>query len=120
VTRTAASLRKALTAVEEELVQTKARSRQDTLNWPIKLNAKLGGLGATVAQADARPTAAQRAVFEDLSRRIDAQLAKLRDLTSREIPKLAAAIRAARVPAISPPSAAERAVRERKVAAATS
>ena len=119
VTRSASSLRKALTAVEEELVQTKARSRQDTLNFPIKLNAKLGGLGAAVAQADARPTASQRAVFADLSRRIDAQLAKLRNLTSKDVPQLARTIRSAGVPPIVMATAAQkRPARLRKAAAA--
>ena len=119
VTRSASSLRKALTAVEEELVQTKARSRQDTLNFPIKLNAKLGGLGAAVAQADARPTASQRAVFADLSRRIDAQLAKLRNLTSKDVPQLARTIRSAGVPPIVMSTAArKRPARLRKAVAA--
>jgi hypothetical protein len=119
VTRSAAALRKSLTAVEEELVQVKARSRQDTLNFPIKLNAKIGGLGAAVAQADARPTASQRAVFADLSRRVDAQLRQLQTITSRDVPALARAIRSARVPPIAPPGVFERAARERKAAAAT-
>jgi hypothetical protein len=120
VTRSASSLRKALIAVEEELVQTKARSRQDTLNFPIKLNAKLGGLAAAVAQGDDRPTAAQRAVYQDLERRIDAQLAKLRTLTSRDVPQLARAIRSAGVPPIVMDGKPERrAARPRKAAAAT-
>lgn len=118
VTKAAADLRKALGAVEEELVQTKARSRQDTLNWPIKLNAKLGGVGAAIAQADARPTASQRAVLEDLARRVDAQLAKLRTLTARDVARFTSLVRSAKVPPVAPPSAAERAVRERKAAAA--
>ncbi|MGH2376928.1 MAG: VPS10 domain-containing protein [Candidatus Limnocylindria bacterium] len=120
VTRSASSLRKALVAVEEELVQTKARSRQDTLNFPIKLNAKLGGLGAAVAQGDARPTAAQRAVFQDLGRRIDAQLVKLRALTDKDVPQLARTIRSAGVPPIVLEGGADRRpARTRKAAAAT-
>ena len=37
---------KQLTAVEEELIQTKIKSGQDALNFPIKLNNKLASLGA--------------------------------------------------------------------------
>ena len=79
----------------------------------------LGGLGAAVAQADARPTASQRAVFADLSRRIDAQLAKLRNLTSKDVPQLARTIRSAGVPPIVMSTAArKRPARLRKAAAA--
>ncbi len=116
VTKAGAALRRSLTAIEEELIQTKARSRQDTLNWPIKLNAKLGGLAAAVAQADARPTASQRQVFADLSRRVDAQLARLRTLMDRDVAAFTAMVRRAKVPPISPPKRAEQ--RERKAAAA--
>ena len=76
VVKAAAALRKELSAIEEELVQTKAKSRQDTLNYPIKLNAKIAGLAAAVSMGDARPTAAAEAVFKDLSRRVHAQLAR--------------------------------------------
>src|SRR5688500_20290249 len=60
VVKAAAALRKELSSIEEELVQTKAKSRQDTLNYPIKLNAKIAGLAAAVSMRDARPTAAAR------------------------------------------------------------
>jgi hypothetical protein len=119
VTRSASAVRKALVAVEEELVQTKARSRQDTLNFPIKLNAKLGGLGAAVASADARPTASERAVFQDLVRRIDAQLVKLRAVTSKDVPQLARTIRSAGVPPIVMEGQAERKPARTRKAAAT-
>src|SRR5205807_1670159 len=44
VRRGASSLKTKLSAVEEELIQVKAKSRQDTLNYPAKLNLKIGGL----------------------------------------------------------------------------
>ena len=37
------SINKQLTAIEEKLHQTKAKSGQDVLNYPIRLNDKLGG-----------------------------------------------------------------------------
>jgi len=40
VVKAAAKLRRELSSIEEELIQTKAASRQDTLNFPIKLNAQ--------------------------------------------------------------------------------
>ena len=119
VTRAAAALRRQLGAIEEELVQWRAKSRQDTLNWPIKLNAKLGGLAAAVAQADARPTASQVEVFEDLSRRVDAQLAKLRAIVDTEVAKFSSVVRSAKLPPITAPVERKRAP-ERKAAAARS
>jgi len=105
VTKAAAVLRKQLGAIEEELIQWRAKSRQDTLNYPIKLNAKLGGLAAAIAQADARPTAAQIAVFDELSRRVDAQLAKLRTLVATDVARFSKLVRAAKLPPVTAPSA---------------
>jgi len=117
VTKAAAALRKQLGAIEEELIQWRAKSRQDTLNWPIKLNAKLGGLAAATAQADARPTASQLAVFEDLSRRVDAQLEKLRGLMSGDVARFSTLVRSAKLPPIVAPAAERRKAPERKAAA---
>ena len=100
LSRTASTVKRHLAAIEDELIQTKARSRQDTLNFPIKLNAKLGGVVTAVASADAPPTRAQQEVFADLSRRIDAQLARLRKLLDTELKDLNARMRRAGVPAI--------------------
>src|SRR5207237_3810819 len=62
----ASALRRKATAIEEELVQVKAKSRQDTLNYPAKLNAKLAGLLGSVGSADFAPTKGMRDVFEDI------------------------------------------------------
>ncbi len=103
LTRAAAALRAQLRAVEGELIQWRAKSRQDTLNWPVKLNGKLGGLASAVAQADAPPTASQVELFEDLSRRVDAQLAKLKKITDTDMKKFTALVRSAKLPPISAP-----------------
>lgn len=66
-----------LTEVEGELMQTKAESFQDVLNYPIKLNNKLASLASTVATGDGRPTEQQYAVYEDLAERVDAQFEKI-------------------------------------------
>jgi photosystem II stability/assembly factor-like uncharacterized protein len=117
LTKAAADLRKRLWAIEGELIQWRAKSRQDTLNWPIKLNAKLGGLAATVGQADARPTASQLEVFADLSKRTDAQLAKLRQLLETDVRRFSALVRSAKLPPVMPP---KREQAERRAAAARS
>ena len=78
----AREIAKQLTAVEEELIQTKIKSGQDALNFPIKLNNKLASLGASVGSSDDAPTAQAYVVYNDLSARIDAQLAKLEKIKS--------------------------------------
>ncbi len=64
----------ALTPVEEALYQTKSKSSQDPLNYPIKLTDKLLGVLSSVEGAEYGPTAAQSAVAAELSAAIRAQL----------------------------------------------
>lgn len=45
-----------LNAIEQRLVQNKAKAGQDLLNHPMKLNNKLSALTSTIASADAKPT----------------------------------------------------------------
>ena len=73
----AKAMMKAISDIENELVQTKAEATQDVLNYPIKLNNKLAALKSTVATGYGRPTAQQYAVFEDLAAKVDAQFNKL-------------------------------------------
>ena len=75
-----------LTAIEGEIYQYRNQSSQDPLNYPIKLNNKLAALAGVVQSADARPTNQSYEVFEDLSARLDAQLALLAALEGKEVP----------------------------------
>lgn len=81
----ATSIGKKLTAVEEELIQTKIRSSQDALNFPIKLNNKLAALASTVDGSDDAPTMQSYDVYNDLTGRIDAQLASLGRIKAEDI-----------------------------------
>jgi photosystem II stability/assembly factor-like uncharacterized protein len=76
---------KKLTDVEEALVQTKIRSGQDALNFPIRLNNKLAALSSSLDSADSGPTAQQIAVFADLSAQVDKQLAELARIRNTEL-----------------------------------
>ncbi|MGQ0550924.1 MAG: VPS10 domain-containing protein, partial [Armatimonadota bacterium] len=100
LTRAAETLKKKLTAIEDELVQFRAQSRQDTLNYPIKLNAKVGMLVGVVGSADAAPTKQSAEVFAYLSRRIDEQLRGLRRLDDTGIKEFNRLARQASLPAI--------------------
>jgi len=77
-----------LTRIEEALYQTRNRSGQDPLNFPIKLNNRLATLKEVVESGDARPTAGSYAVFKELSADLDTQLAALRSLTDKAIPQV--------------------------------
>jgi photosystem II stability/assembly factor-like uncharacterized protein len=108
VAQAAAPVKEHLTAIEEELIQRKARSRQDTLNFPVKLNARLAGLAGIVGSADAAPTRQSYEYFEDISARIDVQLTRLRDVLATEVPAFSEIVREHGVPAVVaavPPSA---------------
>jgi photosystem II stability/assembly factor-like uncharacterized protein len=74
-----------LTTVEEALIQTKIKSSQDSLNFPIRLNNKLAALGASVDSSDSAPTAQAAAVYNELSAQIDAQLTALAQIKSQDI-----------------------------------
>ncbi|MEO5904504.1 MAG: glycosyl hydrolase [Gemmatimonadaceae bacterium] len=77
-----------LTRIEEALYQTRNRSGQDPLNFPIKLNNRLATLREVVESGDARPTAGSYSVFKELSADLDTQLAALRAITDQRIPQL--------------------------------
>ena len=67
----------ALRAVEDSLDQTRNRSGQDPLNFPIRLNNRLAALGRSVETGDARPTNAAYKVYDDLAADLRTQLAAL-------------------------------------------
>jgi photosystem II stability/assembly factor-like uncharacterized protein len=93
-------LDKKMTEAEEALYQTKNKSAQDPLNYPIRLNDKLASVAESAAAGDFAPTAQQRAVYAQLVEKIDAQLAVLRGLWAKELPALNAMVRGAEVPAV--------------------
>ena len=71
--------------VEKALYQTKNRSNQDPLNFPIRLTNKLGHLNSLVALDDFPPTDQDIAVKNELTGKIDAQLKTFDALISKEI-----------------------------------
>jgi hypothetical protein len=85
----AKALDEKMTKVEEALYQTKNRSPQDPLNFPVRLNDKLNSLAGSVAWfGDARPTDQAVQVKEELTRAIDAELAKLAQIFASDLPAL--------------------------------
>ena len=89
-----------LTAVEEELYQTKNQSNQDPLNYPIRLNNKLAALTGVVGGSDFAPTDQAYAVYEDLVAKINAQLRKLEDTIRNDLPAFNKMVRDQDIPAV--------------------
>lgn len=56
-----------LNSIEQQIYQVKNESRQDPLNFPIKLNNKIASLGAIVDSGEAKPTDGSYTVFRELS-----------------------------------------------------
>ncbi|GAC1568065.1 MAG: hypothetical protein NVS3B14_16060 [Ktedonobacteraceae bacterium] len=102
LTRVGKSAREKLKAIEDELIQSKAKTRQDTLNHPAKLNGKLAGLAGVVASAQAAPTKQSYVVFDDLSQRIDAQLQQLQEVLDTDVASFNSLLREHNVPGVIP------------------
>lgn len=90
-----------MTAIEETLYQTKNQSRQDPLNFPIRLNNKLAAVAVNASIGDFRPTDQAVDVRNDLVARIDTQLELLEEILDIQIPALNAMIREGNIPAIN-------------------
>ena len=96
----AKDLDKKMTTIEEALYQTKNKSSQDPLNYPIRLNDKLASVADSAGTGDFAPTSQHRAVYESLARDIDAQLVQLRALWEKDLPAFNAMVRQSEVPPI--------------------
>ncbi|MFN2287002.1 MAG: hypothetical protein ABR578_01580, partial [Chromatocurvus sp.] len=95
------SIGETITSVEETLYQTKNQSRQDPLNFPIRLNDKLASLMRMVSLGDQGPTTQAQAVKAELSSEIEAQLAILDSVWSDQIPGLNERIKSSEIDMIS-------------------
>jgi hypothetical protein len=87
--------------VEDAIYQTKLRANEDALNFPIKLNNKLGALLGTVMQSDSEPTEQSYAVFQELSAALQVQLDKLQAITSKDVTDFNKLVREQNIPAIT-------------------
>ena len=99
----------ALKEIEETLYQTKNQSRQDPLNFPIRLNNKLSSLAVMVDMGDFRPTLQAEEARKELTSAIVEQLNRLDEIWTETLPGLNHRIGAARVPALQPEPAEDHA-----------
>ncbi len=81
----AKALEEQLSNIEKELYQTKNRSGQDPLNFPIRLTNKLGHLNALVSMGDFAPTDQDVAVKNELTSKIETQLSQFNTILNDEV-----------------------------------
>ncbi|MEE9371487.1 MAG: glycosyl hydrolase [Saprospiraceae bacterium] len=79
--------------VEKELYQTKNRSRQDPLNFPIRLTNKLAHLNSLTGRGEFPPTEPAIAVKNEMVGLINDQLTKYKMVKENDIPALNAMVR---------------------------
>lgn len=104
VVEAAKALDKKMTAIEETLYQTKNKSPQDPLNYPIRLNDKLASLADSVSTGDFAPTAQARAVWQELVTKIDSPLQQLKELWEKDLPTLNQLVQQQQIPAVKLPA----------------
>lgn len=101
------SLDKRMTAVEEALYQTKNRSGQDPLNFPIRLTNKLAHMNSLYGMSDSRPPKQAYEFMEEVSAAIDAELAKWYRIRELELKAFNDLVRQKQVDAVKLSSAAK-------------
>jgi len=94
------TINKQITAVEEALYQTKAKSAQDVLNYPIRLNDKIAGLYDYAASGNYAPTKQVKDAYADLSAQAETALNKLKKIINTDVVKLNQVIRDKALPLI--------------------
>ncbi|HAA14285.1 MAG TPA: glycosyl hydrolase, partial [Cytophagales bacterium] len=96
-------INESISVIEKELYQTKNRSGQDPLNYPIRLNNKLAALGSQVGYGNYPPTDQAEAFRKEVTELIDAQLAEWYKVRDTQVPELNNRIKDLRVDYISVP-----------------
>lgn len=94
------SITKRLTGIEETLYQTKSKSGQDVLNYPIRLNDKLSGVFDAANSGIMAPSKQSKDVFAVLTAQCDDQLNKLKKIMEEDVVKFNQLIRDKALPVI--------------------
>ena len=94
------TINKQMTLIEEALHQTKAKSGQDVLNYPIRLDDKISGLYDFAVSGSAAPAKQVKEAYTELSAQADIQLNALKKLMEDDVAKLNKMIREKELPVI--------------------
>ncbi len=94
------TINKQMTVIEEALHQTKAKSGQDVLNFPIRLDDKISGLYDFAVSGNAAPAKQVKDAYAELAAQTDVQLNALKKLLDDDLVKLNTMIREKALPVI--------------------
>ncbi len=81
------------TEVAHALYQPKIHASEDSLNYPIRLRYQLAALGDVVEGGNEAPPAQCESLYQTLTRKLDAQLARWREIQTKDIARLNAMAR---------------------------
>ena len=81
----ALDINKKITSIEETLYQTKSKSGQDVLNFPIRLNDKLSGVFDVANSGYVAPSKQVKEVYSKLASQIDAEITKLKVIKQKDL-----------------------------------
>jgi hypothetical protein len=95
----AAALARALTAIEEELIQVRS---DDPRMFPARLNTRIATIVPLIEYSDSPPTAPLRELTDNLALRAEMELGKLERVLTDDVAAFNAACRGAGVEAIVP------------------
>jgi photosystem II stability/assembly factor-like uncharacterized protein len=93
-------LKRKLQAVADVLIQSKSKSGQDPLNYPILLDNKIAALASIAASSDSRPTDQSYTVFEELSAKAGTQLDILAGILDKDLKEFNDFVQGAGIPAV--------------------
>jgi hypothetical protein len=82
------SINKQMTKIEEALYQTKLKSNQDVLNFPMQLNNKISALYNYVDGSETAPNQQAKDAFDELVKLSDIEINKFSVITKVDILKL--------------------------------
>jgi photosystem II stability/assembly factor-like uncharacterized protein len=97
---TSDSIVKKITRIEETLFQTKAKSGQDILNYPIRLNDKLSAVFDAANSGYIAPSRQVRDVYDVLAAQIDEQLNAFKSIKSNDVKAFNATLKQKDVPVL--------------------
>jgi len=108
VVEAADALNKKMNAVEEKLIQPKAKSNEDALNYPIQVVDQLMALEETVESAATAPTKQSGVVYDLLVERLKAQLSAWQEIQAKDLAALNELIQKQSIAPIAPATEAKR------------
>jgi Mg2+ and Co2+ transporter CorA len=82
------SINKQLTKIEEKLYQTKLKSGQDILNYPMQLNNKISALYNYVEGSETAPNKQAYEAFAEIEKLADDEINKLKNIITNDISQL--------------------------------